>query len=182
MSLHREKLILLSINLVAGGSVIVSYIQGLMSHTENSAALWGKVPASLLPFYTISMATAAVGYLVFTCYLVFFVNPDDSRVFGRFPFRLFNWLYAIILVFSALWMPLTFMMLDKPSALLWLTIRFILAIVGLGSIGLLAAVSTLKPAGPAWVHRAAWIGCIFFTFQTAILDALVWTAFFPFNL
>jgi len=71
MSIHREKLVLLSINLVAGGSVIGSYFQGLMSHTENKAALWGNIPSSLLPFYTISMATAAVGYLIFTSYFIF---------------------------------------------------------------------------------------------------------------
>lgn len=182
MSWHPKKTVLLLINLLAGGSVIGSYIQGLLSHPGKSAALWGNVPSSLLPLYTFSMATAAVGYLVFTAYLIFFVNPDESKVFGRFPFSLFNLLYAIILVFSALWMPLTFIMLEMPSALLWLTIRFVLAIVGLGSIVLLAAVFTLQPSGPAWAHRAAWIGCIFFALQTAILDALVWTAFFPFNL
>jgi len=182
MSLHREKLVLLSINLIAGGSVIGSYIQGLMSHTENRSALWGNVPSSLIPFYTISMATAAAGYLIFTSYLIFFIDPDKSKISGRFSFRVFNWLYLIILIFSALWMPLTFMMLDKPSAFLWLTIRFILAVVGLGSIGFLAAIFTLQPAGPAWVHRAALIGCVLFAFQTAILDAIVWPAFFPFTL
>ncbi|MCX6285146.1 MAG: hypothetical protein NTW31_13035 [Bacteroidetes bacterium] len=180
MSWHREKTVLLLINLLAGGSVIGSYIQGFVSHPGKTAALWGNVPASLLPYYTLSMGTAAVGYLVFTAYLVFFVDPGNCKIFGRFPFCLFNWLYAIILVFSALWMPLTFIMLDKPSASLWLTIRFVLAIVGLGSVGFLAAVSTLKPAEPAWAHRSAWIGCIFFAFQTAILDTLVWTALFPF--
>ncbi|MEI6890394.1 MAG: hypothetical protein ACOYNU_12665 [Bacteroidales bacterium] len=180
--MHREKTLLLLINLVGGGCVIGSYIQGFVSHPGNSEALWGNVPSSLLPFYTLSMATAAVGYLVFTAYLVFFVDPGNCKIFGRFPFRLFNWLYAIILVFSAFWMPLTFMMLGKPSVMLWMTIRFDLAMVGLGSVGFLAAVFTLQPAGPAWLHRAAWIGCIFFALQTAILDALVWTAFFPYNL
>jgi hypothetical protein len=182
MSLHREKIMLMLINLVAGSSVIASYVQGFLAHPENSSALWGNVPSSLLPFYTVSMGTAAAGYLIFTGYLIFFVDPDKGRIFGRFSFRLFNWLYAIILVFSALWMPLTFMMLDKPSAMLWLAIRFSLAAVGLGSAGFLASLSALRPTGPVWVHRAALTGCVFFAFQTAILDALVWTAYFPYNL
>jgi hypothetical protein len=182
MSLHREKIVLLLINLLAGGSVIASYIQGLLAHPGKSTVLWGNVPLGLLPFYTISMATAAVGYLIFTSYLIFFVNPDNSKIFVRFPFRLFNWLYAMILVLSALWMPLTFVMLDKPSALLWITIRLILTGVGIGSIGFLAAVFTLKPTGPVWVHRAALFGCVLFAFQTAILDAMVWPAYFPYNL
>jgi len=110
------------------------------------------------------------------------VNPDNSKIFGQYSFRLFNWLYVIILVFSAIWMPLTFIMLDEPSALLWLAIRIVLAAVGLGSISFLAAIFTLQPTGPAWVNRAALIGCVLFAFQTAVLDAMVWPAYFPYNL
>jgi hypothetical protein len=181
MSLHREKKVLLFINLFAGGSVITSYIWGLLAHPGKSTALWGNVPSGLLPFYTISMAAAAVGYLIFTGYLIFFVDPDKCEISGRYSFRLFNWLYGIILVFSALWMPLTFIMLEEPSAFLWLTIRFVLAAVGLGSISFLAAIFTLQPTGPTWVYRAALFGCVLFAFQTAILDAMVWPAYFPYN-
>jgi hypothetical protein len=182
MSLHREKIVLLLINLLAGGSVIASYILGLLAHPGKSTVLWGNVPLGLLPFYTISMATAAIGYLIVTSYLIFFVNPDNSKIFGRYSFRLFNWLYGIILAFSALWMPLTFILLDKPSVLLWLAIRFVLAAVGLGSISLFTAIFTLQPTGPVWAHRVALIGSVLFAFQTAILDAIVWPAFFPFTL
>ena len=182
MSLHREKKVLLLINLIAGGSVIASYVQGLLVHPGKSSLLWGNVPSGLLPFYTVSMATAAVGYLIFTGYLIFFVDPDMCNISGRYSFRLFNWLYGIILAFSSLWMPLTFIMLDKPSALLWLAIRSVLAAVGFGSISFLAALITLHPTGPARAYRAALIGCVLFAIQTSILDALVWTAFFPYKL
>jgi hypothetical protein len=181
MSLHREKKVLILINLFAGGSVIASYIQGLMAHPGKSNLLWGNVPLGLLPFYTASMAAAAAGYLIFTSHLIFFIDPDRSKISGRFPFRLFNWLYLIILLFSALWMPLTFIMLEKPSALLWLAIRCILASAGLGSIGLLAAMFRLQPSGVPFMHRTALLGGILFAFQTAILDALVWTAYFPYK-
>jgi hypothetical protein len=182
MSIPREKIALLVINLIAGGSVIASYIQGVLAHPGKSAKLWGNVPPGLIPFYTVSMVTAAMGYLMFTFYLLFYVNPDNSKIFGHYSFPLFNWLYAIILIFSALWMPLTFIMLDHPSTLLWLAIRFVLAAVGLGSIFFFAALYTLQPTEPALAHYAALTGVVFFALQTAVLDAIVWPAYFPYSL
>jgi hypothetical protein len=179
MSLHQQKIILLAINVIAGGSVIASYIHGLLTHPDTRALLWGSVPQSLLPLYNISMITATIGYIIFTSYIIFFIDPDETAIAGIFNYSLFYWLYAVILVFSALWMPLTFVMLDKPSAGLWLAIRCTLGIVGLGSIGILAAIFTLQPGGPVWAQRSALIGCSFFCAQTAVLDALVWTAYFP---
>ena len=58
-------------------------------------------------------------------------------------------------------------------------IRLDLAVVGLASLGLLACVATIGPRPPIWLHFLAFFGCLAFCFQTAILDALVWTAFFP---
>jgi hypothetical protein len=128
------------------------------------------------------MLTATIGYVIFTSYIIFFIDPDETAIAGYFNYRLFYLLYAVILLFSALWMPLTFMMLDKSSAGLWVAIRCILALVGLGSIGILAAIFTLQPGGPAWAQRSALIGCSLFCIQTAVLDALVWTAYFPLRL
>jgi hypothetical protein len=75
-------------------------------------------------------------------------------------------------------MPLTFVMIESPSAGTWLAIRLVLYLVGLSSLGLLAALLTLKPRGKSWAHWLAVAGIIGFCFQTAILDALVWTSLF----
>jgi hypothetical protein len=76
-------------------------------------------------------------------------------------------------------MPLTFAMLEEPSLPLWYAIRLTLAIVGLASVGILAALLTVRPREPGIAHRAAVIGSVAFCIQTALLDALVWPAFFP---
>ena len=80
---------------------------------------------------------------------LFRIDPDSARIAGRFRFSAFNALYIGILLPSALWMPLTFAMLERPSGALWWAIRLVLALVGLASLGLLAALLALYPRGPA---------------------------------
>jgi hypothetical protein len=88
-------------------------------------------------------------------------------------------LYALILAPSALWMPLTFAMLEAPSGALWAAIRLTLAVVGLASLGLLAAIASARPADAPIARRVALAGALAFSMQTAVLDALVWPAYFP---
>jgi hypothetical protein len=76
-------------------------------------------------------------------------------------------------------MPLTFSLLDTWSPGLWVAIRVVLALVGIGSLGLLAALITLTPARPRALHLLAIAGAIAFCVQTALLDATVWPAYFP---
>ena len=167
------------LNVVGGIAVIGSYAHGFATHPDAGGALWGGVPPALRPIYTLSMLLAAAGYFLFTSFLLFRVDPDRARVGGRFGYGWFNLLYALMLFPSALWMPLTFAMLAAPSPALWAAIRLVLALVGLGSLGLLAALVGITPRQPRVAHRLAVVGAIFFSVQTALLDALVWPAFFP---
>jgi len=80
---------------------------------------------------------------------------------------------------SALWMPLTFRMVEQPGAALWWAIRIVLAMVGLASLALLWALLRLEPSQPRLAHALAVAGGVAFCFQTALLDALVWPVFFP---
>jgi len=181
MSLSIQKKYLLAINIIGGSSVIFSYIYSLLKHPEAGPALWGDIPKTLMPYYTVSMFSAAVGYLLFTYFLLFRLNTDEALVAGRYSYGLFNWLYVVILIPSALWMPLTFAMIGHPSLWTWIAIRAVLAAVGIGSLCMLAALIWVQPRTPAWAHILALIGAIAFCIQTAILDALVWPAFFPLN-
>ena len=182
MNNHPQRRIMLWINLLGGTAVLASYAHGLSTHLATRAQLWGHVPPSLLPLYGACMLAAAACYLAFTYWIFFCLNPDEARIAGRFGFGLFNLLYTVILVPSALWMPLTFAMMEQPSSGLWLAIRLTLASVGMGSLGLLVALLTLRPRQPAWAYGLAVIGCIAFCVQTALLDAWVWPAFFPASL
>jgi hypothetical protein len=178
--MDRRKIAMIWINVLGGAAVLGSYVHGLWTNPTTSNALWGDVPEGLRPFYTISMLLAAAGYFPLTSFLLLRVDPDRARVAGRFGFGLFNWLYALITFASALWMPLTFAMIEHPSAVLWLVIRVDLAVVGLASVGMVASLLALHPREPKLHHTLAIVGAILLANQTALLDALVWPAFYPF--
>lgn len=177
--LHPAQRSLLLVNVLGGAAVLGSYWAGFASHTGDAGALWGGVPSWLQPFYTASMLAAAAGYFPFFHLLVFAVDPERVRVAGRFGFGLFHVLFALILVPSALWMPLTFRVVDSWDPGLWLAIRVVLATVGLASVALLAALLRLEPVPSRGARTLAVAGAALFCVQTALLDATVWTSFFP---
>lgn len=170
---------LVGLVVVGGTAVLGSYVHGLGSNPETRGGLWGGVPGAWQAFYTANMFLAAAGWFAFTSYVLFRVPTGEPRVAGRFGFGLFTGLQAVILVGSALWLPLTFRMLDSPSAGLWALIRLDLLAVGVASLAIIAALLVLSPReSPGW-HRLAVIGAVFFSLQTFVLDALVWPAYFP---
>ena len=169
---------MLWINVLGGLAVLGSYAWGLGTH-ESPGAVWGGVPEWMKPAYTGSMLSAAGGYFLFAGSLLFGVDADRARFARTWDFRLVNGLFLLILVPSALWMPLTFQMLEAPSPGLWFAIRAVLALVALGSLGLLVAVVTVRPRTPAVAHALAVLGLVAFAVQTALLDAIVWPAYFP---
>jgi hypothetical protein len=167
------------INVLGGTAVLGSYVHGLTSNPTTQGMLWGGVPEALQPLYTVSMFTAAAGYLVFTYILFRRVDPEQDRVGATLALRLFNTLYVGILVPSALWLPLTFAMLANPSETLWIGIRLTLFTVGAASIGVVVGLMRLRPRPAPVVFGLAVAGSLAFAFQTAVLDALIWSAFFP---
>ena len=46
-------------------------------------------------------------------------------------------------------------------------------------LGLLAGLVAVRPASPSLAHKLAVVGSLPFCFQTAVLDATVWPAYFP---
>ena len=179
MALHPAKRALLWINLLGGIAVLASYAHGLASHPTLRGDVWGGVPDALRPVYSVNMLLATLGYFAFSYFVFFRVDPERSRIAGRFGFGAFTVLYALILLPSALWMPLTFAMLEAPSTGLWWAIRGVLALVGIGSLGLLVAVGLATPHHSPVARRLALLGGAAFALQTAVLDAWVWPAYFP---
>jgi hypothetical protein len=165
--------------LLGGTAVLASYAYGLGFDPATQAALWGGVPYSWLPAYVTSMALATIGYFAFTCFLLFRTDPSRVRIAGRIGYGLFLGLYVMILAPSALWLPLTSAFVRQPGELLWLAIRLVLLVVGLGSVALLLALVTQRPRTPAGAYWLAVAGSAAFCLQTAVLDLFVWTGFFP---
>lgn len=177
--MHPAKRLLLGINVIGGIAVLFSYAHGFLTHQGSSGGLWGGVPESMKSVYTIWMFAAAAGYLLFTHFLFFRVKPQEARIANRFSFSVFNIIYILILVPSALWMPLTFKMLASPNQTLWLIIRLILWCVGLTSVVLIIALLGLRPRKPSIPYWLALFGSIAFAVQTALLDATIWIIRFP---
>ena len=177
--MERQRRTLAWTVLMGRGSVVLSYAYVLALDPVTQAGPWGGVPVSLLPIYVSSMVLATAGFFAFTYYLLFRADPDRIRVAARFGYGLFPGLYVTILVPSATWLPLTSAMVQQPSALLWLVIRLVLGLVGLGSGGLLLSLLCLRPRQPAGVYWLAVAGCMAFCLQTVVLDLLVWTSRFP---
>jgi hypothetical protein len=109
--------------------------------------------------------------------MTFYVLRDLRAPHGRLPDAVLG-AYAAIMVCSALWLPLTCAMLERPEPLLWWTIRADLGVVAIGSLAVLGLILRDKPRSvtPSWIAAAA--GATAFCLQTAALDAIVWPAYF----
>ena len=178
MSQSRWKLLI--INLVGGVSVLGSYAYGLLSNPDIRGQIWGGVPDSWQPLYTVSMFLAAAGYFAFTYFVFFRVDPERAQLGSARGLGRFNLLYTLILLPSALWLPLTFEMVKAPSAGLWWSICLVLWVVGIASLALLVAILKVQSPGADRVRWIGVVGCVLFSVQTALLDALVWPAYFPY--
>jgi len=165
---------LLGINIVGGLAVLGSYALGIALHPGEGEALWGRLDDRFRDVYTVSMVAAAAGYFGFAPYLLFRVEPARFVFAGGLRYPTLRWIFLLVLIPSAAWMPLTFVYLQDPSTALWLLIRAVLVLVGLGSLSLIGALLTTTPAARRRGHTIAVIGSLLFTWQTAVLDALIW--------
>jgi hypothetical protein len=160
------------LNVVGGAAVLASYAWGLSYLGDDAAKAWGGVPESLRPLYQISMVLAAVGYFPMTLFVLGSRRGDRPAALTAAP------LYAAVLACSAFWLPLTCVMLERPSSALWWIIRIDLAIVGVGSLALLGLIARNRPAPSTLLWKLALAGAVAFSLQTAVLDAIVWPAYF----
>jgi hypothetical protein len=173
-----QHIILLVINVVGGAAVIGSYIFGLSGQAGGANPLWGGVPANIRPIYSVSMILAALGYFAFLYFIFFRLVPDEVLIGGRFGFSLFYAIFLLILIPSALWMPLTSLHVANPGTGLLVGIRVVLAVVGLASIALVWALLSLQNRGTELPYWLAVVGSGYFAFHTAILDGVIWSILF----
>ena len=173
-----QQLILLVINIVGGIAVIGSYFLGLNAQAGGSGALWGGVPESIRPVYTVSMLLAALAYFAFIYFILFRLVPAETSIGGRFGYSLFYAIFLMILIPSALWMPLTNVYVGNSSQVIWFAVRTVLVLVALGSVALVWALLSLQARVPGVPYWLAVAGSAYFAFHTALLDAIIWPALF----
>jgi hypothetical protein len=173
-----EYIILLIINIIGGAAVIGSYIYGLRGQSGGANVLWGGVPAGLRPVYTISMVISALGYFAFLFYIFFRLDPTNTSIAGVSGFTLLYVIFLVMLIASAFWMPLTNLYVSNPGSGIWISIRVVLALVGLASIALCLALLTSEGKVPGTAYWLAVAGAGYFAFHTTVLDAIIWAALF----
>lgn len=172
----RKPLILL--NVVGGLAVLGSYALAFAYSPAVREGLWGGVPASLQPLYTTNMLLAAAGYFPFT-WLFAFGAPAYPAAQEAGHDRTMLAVYALVLVPSALWLPLTAWLIEAPSAWLFVVVRLVLFAVGAGALAILVRTAQHglgRGTAAGWLPFA---GALPFFLQTGVLDALVWPAFYP---
>lgn len=173
-----QKLIYLVINCLGGAAVLGSYAYGFIQYPDAVQQLWGEVPQALLGFYNINMLLAAAGYLLMFGYIIVQLPAGVRTDSGGLVFERLNVITALILFCSALWMPLSFALLDASNLDLWWSIRGVLFGTALGA--LLTAHQIYKYAEARSIFfTLALCGYFFFCVQTVLLDALVWPYYFP---
>lgn len=170
--------LLLVVNLVGGIAVLGSYGWGIATHPAPGPALWGAVPAAWRSWYGLSMIPAALGYIAFASYLLFRVDPDATRLALGLPYAALLVPFLLILVPSALWMPLTLRFAEAGGEGLWWAIRIGLWTTAFGALLAGLAVATVTPRVATLHWGAAVAGTVFFFFQTGVLDAILWVATF----
>ncbi len=176
--MHSLQIGLLVFMAVLGVAVIGSYIQGFSTHPGSAEKLWGGVSGGLRYFNYVIMIGAAVGYFLFSYWLLFHIDPDAIQVFGGAGYWIFYIIFAVILIPSALWMPFLFAYIGAPSGGWWFAVRLVLVLVGIGSLALLAAILTVSPREAGAAYWLAVTGAALFSIQTAVLDMFVWPALF----
>lgn len=163
---------------LGGAAVLGSYLL-TFSRPDAATILWGGVPESWKGFYTVNMFLAAGGFFPFT---LLFLQADPARFAfagGRGHGTLFV-LYFLVLIPSALWLPLTYAFADSGGNMaLWWAVRVDLALVAVGALGILLAALTIRPAPNRIFQVVAVAGAVAFCIQTVLLDALIWPAYYP---
>ncbi|MDD5338042.1 MAG: hypothetical protein PHG35_01325 [Dehalococcoidales bacterium] len=176
--MHMQQWILLAIMAAGGVAVIGSYIQGFKAHSGGSEVLWGGVKGRLRILNYVTMLLAVIGFFAFSYWLFFQINPDNAQIGGRIGYWIYYVIFLLILIPSALWMPLTFAYMKKPSFARWIGVRLALALVGIGSLALLWAIICATPRDANVAYWFAVGGAAAFSLQTAVMDMLIWPALF----
>lgn len=155
---------------IIGVLVLLSYVLGV---GDNVDIMWGGVPEHYRGAYTISMLLSAFSYFVFTSYT--FINILGGKMESNSVRKSRILLaYILILVPSALWVPLVRIMIDAPSSLIWFLIKLVLFLVAIGTFILLLQFLKVAKKARNIYYYISLVGVLIFLFHTGILDAIIW--------
>lgn len=174
----KSKRLLLVINLIGGVSVVSSYLVTILTYPGSLMDFWGRIPDSLIRLYSILIILSAVSYILFTAYILSINAPKPQLIWKRFGYRGFHLSYLLILIPSALWMPLTRFYLDSPSMRRWSLVEMDLRLVAVGSTLLLIQFAGIRPVKRRLFYALSLVALLVFFIQTSIIDPFFWTSGF----
>jgi len=173
----RQKILILII-IIGGIAVLASYVFGLKSNSNAVNALWGGVPEKWRGLYTVSMFVSALSYFVFSTFILFKLEVNEIKIFNSLTYSFFLFTFSLILIPSALWMPLSLQMLENPRPIIWMSIRIVLTLVGLASFAVTVGLILIQPKQTGLYYWSSVVTSGFFAFHTGILDAILWPYFY----
>ena len=176
--LMLQKYLFILINLTLGSVLLFTYYRGVTNNTDISSKLWGNVPQYLTPYIVSSMFIAAIGYFIFTYFILCKIDYNSVKIFNRFSFSFFIIIYLLILIPSCFWIDLSIQYIITGNLLLWKLIVLILYTVGISSIILLLSLISINPNNGSILYKLSIFGCSCFVFHTMCLDGLLWTLLF----
>jgi len=170
MNLNQK--IFLLVTIIGGVGVILSYVLGV-KFGKGIDALWGGVPQNIRGVYTVSMLVSALSFMVFSLYV--FLNLGENNFDNTFGgVKLIFISYILLLICSALWLPLVNAMVAKPSKLIWLLIRGTLLLTGIVSVVITYLLISVGSKSPNLHFYLSVIGGFIFSVHTLVLDGLFW--------
>ena len=169
--IKNRNLFFLLVNFILGSTVILSYIWGLVFYPEYDSALWGKIDTDYIPYIIFSMFLAAIGYFIFSFYLICFKKFQTLRI-SQYIYILS--LYIVILFFSTLWMPFSIGFIHTNNNFFLILDLFSLYLVGVSSLLLTIFLIQDKVMRRRLIWKLSVLGGLQFTFHTLLIDAIYW--------
>lgn len=150
--------VLLSIEIIVlGVLVLLSYYYIPKIYKINILRLWFKMPQNIIPTITVFMLLAVIGFLIFSYYNIFEFKITYKEYLS----------YGLILFPAIFWILLATKYLLKKKLLYKILTILSLILTALGSI-LMCMIAYYK-------NIQSFISSIFFSIQTVIWDAILWS-------
>ncbi len=178
------------INVIFGSLVLLSYIVGISQFPEFRETLWGGVQGVLRERFIVSMLFAALGYLIFCSFIIYFYisNGDNFKEFNFLTsFNVsqgLNFSVFIFLFFAAIWMPTLILYLQSSNSIflyvsnasLWITAFASILLLFFTSYGFVNITSDLKESIFSYLTL---LGLIQVVSHCLILDGIIFVIKFP---
>ena len=167
------------VTIVGGVVVLGSYGYGIMAFPKLRQGLWGGIHGRWRLVFTLSMFLAAVGYLVFSHFMLF-RGGLESFEDGILALKTLPHLVTIFfLLSSSIWMPATLLYLHAGNIAWWHTATAALWVTAASLLALLGLAILLYIAEPSRQSLGALAGLTYVTFHCVVLDAIIWIGRFP---